>query len=76
MKIWYENAIRQIQYDATNKETDKKINAEYTLEDTVIKKSDKIKYLGVTVTEKLRLNTHVSNIMNKGKYICNRGLQL
>ena len=40
----------------------KKTNAGYTLEDTVLQNVDKIKYLGVTITEDLRWKTHGSNI--------------
>ena len=48
----------------TRKRT-KKINGEYTFEGTILQNVDKIKYLGVTITEDLRWNTHVSNIWTK-----------
>ena len=40
----------------------KKINASYTVEGTVLDNVEKIKYLGITITNDLKLNTHVSNI--------------
>ena len=55
-----------MQYDANNKEMDKKkIHASYTLEGTVLENVESIKYLGVTSTNDLRRNTHVSNICTK-----------
>ena len=41
----------------------KKIHASYTLED--LKNIERIKYLGATITNDLRWNTHVSNICTK-----------
>ena len=43
----------------------KKINASYSLEGTVLDNVEKIKYLGVTITNDLKWNTHVSNICTK-----------
>ena len=43
----------------------KKIHASYTLEGTVLENVESIKYLGVTITNDLRWNTHVSNICTK-----------
>ena len=43
----------------------KKINASYSLEGTVLEIIEKIKYLGVTITNDLKWNTHVSNICTK-----------
>ena len=43
----------------------KKINASYSLEGTVLENVEKIKYLGVTITNDLKWNTHVSNICTK-----------
>ena len=40
----------------------KKINASSSLEGTVLENVEKIKYLGVTITNDLKWNTHVSNI--------------
>ena len=42
-----------------------KIQASYTLEGTVLKNVDNIKYLGVTITKDLKWNTHISNICTK-----------
>ena len=43
----------------------KKIHALYTLEGTGLENVESIKYLGVTITNDLRWNTHVSNICTK-----------
>ena len=43
----------------------KKINASYSLEGKVLENVEKIKYLGVTITNDLKWNTHVSNICTK-----------
>ena len=40
----------------------KKINASYSLEGTVLENVEKIKYLGVAITNDLKWNTHVSYI--------------
>ena len=40
----------------------KKINASYNLEGTVLDNAENIKYLGITVTNDLKWNTHISNI--------------
>ena len=43
----------------------KKIHASYTLKGTVHENVESIKYLGVSITNDLRWNTHVSNICTK-----------
>ena len=41
------------------------IQASYTLEGAVLENVDDIKYLGVTITNDLKGNTHISNICTK-----------
>ena len=48
----------------TNKNLNK-IQASYTLGGTVLENVDNIKYLGVTITNDLKWNTHISNICTK-----------
>ena len=48
----------------TNKRSSK-IQANYTLEDTVLENVESIKYLGVTITNDLKWNTHISNVCTK-----------
>ena len=43
----------------------KKITASYTLQGTVLDNVEKIKYFGITITNALKWNTHVSNICTK-----------
>ena len=43
----------------------KTINASYRLEGTVLDNVEKTKHLGVTITNDLKWNTHVSNICTK-----------
>ena len=43
----------------------KKIHASYTIKGTVLENVESIKYLGVTITNDLRWNTHISNICTK-----------
>ena len=45
----------------TNKRSSK-IQANYTLEGTVLENVESIKYLGVTITNDLKWNTHISNV--------------
>ena len=42
-----------------------KIQASYTLEGAALENVDNIKYLGVTITNDLKWNTHISNICTK-----------
>ena len=49
----YKIPTSQMQYDATDKDADKKY-AEYTLEGIVVQNVVKNKYLGMTITEDLR----------------------
>ena len=42
-----------------------KIQASYTLEGAVLENVDNIKYLGRTITNDLKWNTHISNICTK-----------
>ena len=48
----------------TNKRINK-IEASYTLEGTALENVDSIKYLGVTITNDLKWNTHINNICTK-----------
>ena len=43
----------------------KKINAVYSLEETVLENVVNIKYLGVIISKDLKWNTHVSNVCTK-----------
>ena len=54
-----------MQYHADYKEMDQKIDASYSLEGTVLDNVENIKYLGITITNDLKWNTHVSNISTK-----------
>ena len=45
----------------------KKIKASYSIEGTVLENVEKIEYLGVTITNDLKWNTHVSNICTKAR---------
>ena len=42
----------------------KKINASYTLEGTVLDNVEKIKYLGITITNDLKWNTRQQHLHN------------
>ena len=46
-----------------------KIQASYTLEGAVLENVDNTKYLGVTITNDLKWNTHISNIFTKADRI-------
>ena len=58
----YEIPTCQMQHDASDKKNLNKIQASYTLEGTVLENVDNIKFLGVTITNDLKWNTHISNI--------------
>ena len=58
----YEIPTCQMQHDAADKKHLNKIQASYTLEGAVLENVDNIKYLGVTITNDLKWNTHTSNI--------------
>ena len=57
----------------TNKRSSK-IQANYTLEGTVLENIESIKYLGVTITNDLKWNTHISNVCTKANRILRRQL--
>ena len=46
----------------------KKIHASYSLEGTVLENVENIKYIGITITNDLRWNTHVSNICTQANH--------
>ena len=54
----------QMQYNADYKEKDKKINASYTLEGTILDTVE-IKYLRITITNDLKWNTR-QQYLHKG----------
>ena len=54
-----------MQYNADKKEMGKKTNASCTLERTVLENAEKIKYLGITITNDLKWNTYCSSICTK-----------
>ena len=62
-ELGHEVPTSQMQHNANY--TEKKINASYSLDGTVLENVEKIKYLGVTITNDLKWNTHVSNICSK-----------
>ena len=53
MYMGYGISTCQMQFDANNKETGKKIHASYTLEGMVLENVENIMYLGVTITDDL-----------------------
>ena len=59
-EMGHEISTSQVQHDAADKKHNK-IQASYTLEGTVLKNVESIKYLGVTITSDLKWNTHIRN---------------
>ena len=64
-ELGHEIPTIQMSYNADYKVTIKKINASYSLAGTVLDVVEIIMYLGVTFTNNLKWNTHVSNICRK-----------
>ena len=54
-----------MQDDAADEKAIHKIQACYTLESTVLEKVERIKYLGVRITNALKWNTHILNSCSK-----------
>ena len=54
----------QMQHDAADKNHNK-IQALYTLEDTILENVEGIKNLSVTITNDLKWNTQISNVCTK-----------
>ena len=52
----------------TNKRINK-IEASYTLEGTVLENVDSIKYLGVTITNDLKWNTHIISVLKPTEHL-------
>ena len=50
-----------MQHGASDEKLTYKIQASYTLEGTVLKNVESIKYLGVTITNDFKWNMHISN---------------
>ena len=63
--------VKRNMMQLTNKRSSK-IQGNYTLEGTVLENVESIKYLGVTITNDLKWNTHISNVCTKA----NRTLRL
>ena len=64
-EMGYEISTCQMQYDANNKETDQKDPCFIYSGGTVLENVENIKYLGVTITNDLRWDTHVRNVCTK-----------
>ena len=58
----YEIPTCQMQHEQLTRKHLNKIQASYTLEGSVLENVDKIKYLGVTITNDLKWKKHISNI--------------
>ena len=54
--------------------TNSKIQANYTLEGTVLENVESIKYLGVTITNDLKWNTHISMFVQRLTELLRRNL--
>ena len=54
----------QLQHNAADEKLNE-IQASYTLEETFLDNFKSIKYLGITTTDDLKWNTHISNVCTK-----------
>ena len=64
----YEISTCQMQYDASNKETDKKDSCFIYSGGNAPRNVKSIRYIGVAITNDLRWNTHISNICLKANW--------
>ena len=64
-KMGHEISTCQMQMMQLTNKRIHKTEASYTLEGTVLQNVDCIKYLGVTITNDLKWNTHITNICTK-----------
>ena len=64
-ELGHEIPTSWMQYIQITRKQIKKMDASYSLERTVLDNVEKIKYLGVTITNDLKWNTHISNICTK-----------
>ena len=57
----------------SRREAEQNINARCTLDEIILLNVEKLKYIGVTITEDLRWNTDISNICTKANRNIERG---